>query len=82
MRPAFNVLIVIAIAVLIGNRVLTRMETHGAGWVSCEKGSELVRLEALARGFSASGARSQGENFRSSCLVSGQAQSGKVAAHD
>jgi hypothetical protein len=82
MRQAFNIGIVIILALLVGNRVLTRVQAHEHGAVSCAKGSELVRLEALARGFSTIGARSQGENFMSSCLVSGEAQSGSVVAHD
>lgn len=82
MRQAFNVGIVIVLTLLIGNRVLTRVQAHESGSVTCAKGSELVRLEALARGFTTLGARSQGENFLSSCLVSGQAQVGNVVAHD
>ena len=82
MRQVFNIGIVIILALLVGNRVMTRVQAHEGSSVSCAKGSELVRLEALARGFSTLGARSQGENFMSSCLVSGQAQVGKVVAHD
>lgn len=82
MRQAFNVGIVIVLALLLGNRVLTRVQAHEGSTVSCSKGSELVRLEALARGFTSLGARSQGENFLSSCLVSGEAQVGKVVARD
>jgi hypothetical protein len=82
MRQVFNIGIVIILALLVGNRVLTRVQAHERGAVSCAKGSELVRLEALARGFSSIGARSHGENFMSSCLVSGQAQVGSVVGHD
>lgn len=80
MRQAFNVGIVLAF--LLGNRALIRMQAHEGGSVACAKGSELVRLDALARGFTAIGARSQGENFFSSCLVSGQAQAGNIVARD
>ncbi|QBQ97890.1 hypothetical protein [Paraburkholderia pallida] len=82
MRQAFNVGVVIVLALLLGNRVMTRVQAHEGSSVTCTKGSELVRLEALARGFTAIGARSQGENFLSSCLVSGQAQVGDIVAHD
>jgi len=82
MRQAFNVGVVIVLALLLGNRVLTRVQGHESGSVTCAQGSELVRLGALAHGFTAIGARSQGENFLSSCLVSGQAQVGDVVAHD
>ncbi|HKT98888.1 MAG TPA: hypothetical protein VJS30_20540 [Paraburkholderia sp.] len=82
MRQAFNVGVVIVLALLLGNRVLTRVQAHESGSVTCAQGSELVRLGALARGFTSIGARSQGENFLSSCLVSGQAQVGDIVAHD
>ncbi|MCG5077384.1 hypothetical protein [Paraburkholderia tagetis] len=82
MRQAFNVGIVIILALLLGNRVMTRVQAHENGAVTCARGSELVRLDALTRGFTAIGARSQGENFLSSCLVSGQAQVGDIIAHD
>ncbi|CAB3804438.1 hypothetical protein LMG28688_05976 [Paraburkholderia caffeinitolerans] len=82
MRQAFNVGVVIILALLLANRAMTRAQAHESGSVTCTQGSELVRLDALARGFTAIGARSQGENFLSSCLVSGQAQVGKIVAHD
>jgi hypothetical protein len=82
MRQAFNVGVVIILALLVANRVLTRFEAHGGHSLTCAQGSLLVKAEALARGFTEVGARSQGENFFSSCLVSGQGQVGDATAHD
>jgi hypothetical protein len=82
MRQAFNVGVVIVLALLVGNRALTRVQAHEGGSLTCTEGSLLVKAEALARGFSAIGARSQAENFLSSCLVSGRGQVGELVAHD
>lgn len=82
MRQAFNVGVVIVLALLLANRALTRVQAHEGGSLTCAQGSVLVKAEALARGFTELGARSQGENFLSSCLVSGQGQVGEQIAHD
>jgi hypothetical protein len=82
MRQAFNVGVVIILALILGNRAITRLEAHYGGSLTCAEGSALVKAKALARGFTELGARSQGENFFSSCLVSGQGQVGEKIAHD
>jgi len=82
MRQAFNIAVVIVLATLLANRAMTRVQAHEPGSVSCSQGSELVKAEALGRGFSELGARSQGENFLSACLVSGSASIGRIVAHD
>jgi hypothetical protein len=82
MRQAFNVGIVIVLALLLANRAMTRVQAHEVGSLTCAQGSELVKTEALVRGFGERGARSQSENFLSSCLVSGQGQVGDLIAHD
>jgi len=82
MRQAFNVGVVVIIALLLANRAYTRAQTHDTGALTCAQGSVLVKADAIAHGFSELGARSQGENFLSSCLVSGSAQVGDQIAHD
>jgi hypothetical protein len=82
MRQAFNVGVVIVLALLLANRAMTRAQAHEVGSLTCAQGSALVKAEALARGFGERGARSQSENFLSSCLVSGQGQVGELIAHD
>jgi hypothetical protein len=82
MRQAFNVTVIIVLALLLANRAVIRAQTHDTGSLTCAQGSVLVKAQALAQGFSESGARSQGENFLSSCLVSGQGQVGDLTAHD
>jgi hypothetical protein len=61
---------------------MTRVQAHEPGSLTCAQGSELVKAEALGQGFSQIGARSQGENFLSSCLISGSATFGNMVAHD
>ena len=82
MRQAFNVGVVIVVALLLANRAVTRVQAHEGGSLTCAQGAALVKTEAMARGFSEIGARSQGENFLSSCLVSGQGRVGNQIAHD
>jgi hypothetical protein len=82
MRQAFNIGVIIILALILGNRAITRIEAHYGGSLTCAQGSALVKAEALARGFTELGARSQGENFLSSCLVSGQGQVGELVAHE
>jgi hypothetical protein len=82
MRQAFNIGVVVVLALLLANRAITRIEAHESGSLTCAQGSELVKAEALGRGFTELGARSQGENFLSSCLVSGSGSVGDMLAHD
>ncbi|PXW26341.1 hypothetical protein [Paraburkholderia caballeronis] len=82
MRQAFNIAVVIVLALVVANRTMTRVQAHESGKVTCAQGSELVKAEALGRGFTEIGARSQGENFLSACLVSGYGEIGKIVAHD
>lgn len=82
MRQAFNVAVVVVLGLLLTNRIMTRIQAHESGSVTCSQGSALVKAEALARGFTQLGARSQGENFMSACLVSGSASVGDIVAHD
>lgn len=82
MRQAFNVGVVVVLALLLANRAMTRVQAHESGSLTCAQASELVKAEALGRGFTEIGARSQGESFLSSCLVSGQGQVGSIVAHD
>ncbi|WP_233863040.1 hypothetical protein [Paraburkholderia adhaesiva] len=82
MRQLFNVGVVVVLALLLANRAVTHVQAHEGGSLTCAQGATLVKAEAIARGFSEIGARSQGENFLSSCLVSGQGRVGNLVAHD
>ena len=82
MRQAFNIAVVIVLGLLLANRVMTRVQAHESGSLTCAQGSKLVKAEALVRGFTEIGARSQGENFLSACLVSGSGAVGDLLAHD
>ncbi|HTH60389.1 MAG TPA: hypothetical protein VL689_09560 [Paraburkholderia sp.] len=82
MRQAFNIAVVVVLALLLANRAMTRIQAHESGSLTCSQGSKLVAAQALVRGFTEIGARSQGENFLSACLVSGSASFGDIVAHD
>lgn len=82
MRQAFNFAVVIVLAFLLVNRAMIRVQAHERGSLTCAQGSELIKAEALGRGFTEIGARSQGENFLSACLVTGSASVGNLVAHD
>ena len=82
MRQAFNIAVVVVLALVLANRAMTRVQAHESGSLTCSQGSELAKAEALGRGFTEIGARSQGENFLSACLVSGSASIGNLTAHD
>lgn len=82
MRQAFNIAVVVVLALLLANRAMTRVQAHESGSITCAQGSELIKAEALGRGFTEIGARSQGENFLSACLVSGSGSIGNIIAHD
>jgi len=82
MRQAFNIAVVVVLALIVANRTMTRVQAHEPGSITCAQGSALAKAEALGRGFNEMGARSQGENFLSACLVSGSASIGNIVAHD
>jgi hypothetical protein len=52
------------------------------GTITCHQGAELVKANALKKGFGDAGASSQGENFLSSCLVTGRGQVGDLIARE
>ena len=82
MRQAFTMAVVMLVAFLITEKAVMRAQPAEQGSVSCAKGAELVRLNALGKGYSARVSTSQGENFLSGCLVTGRGRIGDLVARD
>ena len=82
MRQAFNIAVVLLLGYLMADRALMRARAGEVGTITCQQGAELVKAGALKKGFGEAGARSQGENFLSSCLVTGRGQVGDLIARD
>ncbi|MFL9928640.1 hypothetical protein P0D88_05060 [Paraburkholderia sp. RL18-103-BIB-C] len=82
MRQAFNIAVVLLLGYLMADRALMRAQAGEIGTITCHQGAELVKSNALKKGFGDTGASSQGENFLSSCLVTGRGQVGDLIARD
>jgi len=82
MKRAFNIAVVILLAYLIAGRALMHAQAGVTGSITCESGANLVRLDALKKGFSESASVGQSENFLSSCLVTGEGRVGDLVAHE
>jgi len=82
MKRAFNIAVVILLAYLTAGRALMHAQAGVSGSISCESGANLVRLDALKKGFSENASVGQSENFLSACLVTGEGHVGNVVAHE
>lgn len=82
MRQVFNIAVVLLLGYLMADRALMRAQAGEMGTITCQKGAELVKQDALKKGFGEMGASSQGENFLSGCLVTGRGQVGGLVARD
>jgi hypothetical protein len=81
-RQAFYIAVVLLLGYLMADRAMMRAQAGEMGTITCQKGAELMKLEALKKGFGEAGSSSQGENFLSSCLVTGRGQVGNLIARD
>ncbi|MFM0727056.1 hypothetical protein PQQ53_25615 [Paraburkholderia strydomiana] len=82
MRQAFNIAVVLLLGYLMADRALMRAQAGELGTITCHQGAQLVKSNALKKGFGDIAASSQGENFLSSCLVTGRGQVGDLIARD
>ena len=82
MRQAFNIAVVLLLGYLLADRALMRAQAGDVGTITCHQGADLVKANAFKKGFGEAGASSQGENFLSSCLVTGRGQVGDLIARD
>jgi hypothetical protein len=82
MRQAFNIAVVLLLGYLLADRALMRAQAGETGTITCHQGAEMVKANALKKGFGDAGASSQGENFLSGCLVTGRGEVGGLVARD
>jgi hypothetical protein len=82
MRQAFNIAVVLLLGYLMADRALMRAQAGEMGTITCHQGAEMIKSNALKKGFGEAGASSQGENFLSSCLVTGRGQVGDLIARE
>jgi hypothetical protein len=82
MRRAFNIAVVVLVGFLIADRAVMHAQAHEEGSISCTQGADLVRINALNKGFSDAAATNQGDSFKSACFVTGRAQVGDLIARD
>jgi hypothetical protein len=82
MRQAFNIAVVLLLGYLMADRAMMRAQAGEVGTITCHQGAAMVKSDALSKGFGEIGASSQGENFLSSCLITGSGQVGKLVARD
>jgi hypothetical protein len=82
MRRVFNIAVLMVLAYLTVGRAMTHAQAGGGGSISCEKGAEMVRMSAMGKGFSEVASSGQGQNFLSSCLVTGEARINDLVARD
>lgn len=71
MKKLFNAAVFAIVAYLVADRAMLHAQARDVDASSCVRGAEHVRLDALGKGFSHAAASSQGDAFRSQCLVMG-----------
>jgi hypothetical protein len=82
MRQAVGIAVVLLLGYLMADRAMMRAQAGEVGTITCHQGAALVKSGALKKGFGEAGASTQGENFLSSCLVTGRGQVGDLIARE
>lgn len=82
MRKAFHIAVIAVLAWLVADRALLHAQAREASTFACAQGAEQVKLDALDRGFDDVAASSQGEAFRSGCLVTGRGRQTEMLARN
>jgi hypothetical protein len=72
MKKLFNAAVFALLAFLVAERAELHAEYRDASTATCSSNATQVEYDALAKGFSHAAAKSQGDGFRSSCLVTGR----------
>jgi hypothetical protein len=58
MRQAFNIAVVLLLGYLMADRALMRAQAGEMGTITCHQGAEMVKSNALKKGFGDAGGRS------------------------
>jgi hypothetical protein len=82
MRKVFHIAVIAVLAYLVADRALLHAQAHEASTFACAQGAEQTKLDALGRGFDDAAASSQGDAFRSGCLVSGRGRPTEMLARN
>ncbi|SAK95824.1 hypothetical protein AWB79_07271 [Caballeronia hypogeia] len=80
MKKAFNIAVFVLVAWLVADRTALHGTGRDVDAASCVRGATQVEFDALGKGFSHAAASSQGDAFRSQCLVMGGARSDEAVA--
>jgi hypothetical protein len=82
MRRVFHIAVIALLGYLIAERAVMHSQASVPGTITCARGAELAKSDALRKGFSEAGSASQGEAFMSNCLVSGRGSVDNLIARE
>ena len=71
MKKVFTAAVFALVAYLVADRAMLHAQAGEVDAASCARGASQVEFDALAKGLSHAAASSQGDAFRSRCLVMG-----------
>lgn len=80
MRKVFNAAIFALVAYLVADRAMLHAQGRDPDMTSCVQGASQVEFDALSKGFSHAAANSQGDAFKSQCLIMGRPRAGETVA--
>lgn len=80
MKKAFNFVVIGLVAYLVADRAALHMQQGDVEPASCARSAAQVEFDALSKGFSHAAASSQGDAFRSQCLVMGGSRAAQTVA--
>jgi hypothetical protein len=82
MRKAFNIAVAAILVFVISDRAFMHAQADEKTSITCAKGAELVKSDALGKGYPEMMSNAQSENFLSNCLVTGRASVGNLIARN
>jgi hypothetical protein len=72
MKKVFNAVVFALLTYLVADRAMLHAQGRDADTGFCTQSAAQVEYDALSKGFSHAAATSQGQAFRSQCLVMGR----------
>lgn len=82
MKKTFNIAVTAILVFVISDRAFMHAQAGEKTSITCAKGAELVKSDALGHGFPETMSTAQSENFLSNCLVTGSASVGNLIARN
>jgi hypothetical protein len=80
MKKVFNAVVFALLTYLVADRAMLHAQGRDASAGFCTQGAAQVEYDALSKGFSHAAANSQGQAYRSQCLVMGRIRPDMVTA--